>query len=259
MVTNTIRDEVEYSNTDGWSETPISNEKICEELLKQEKEGFLAFSWGCWVTAYARNNLLKNLLSLDDYVIYADTDSLKIAPGYDQSVIERYNQFVEKKIKHVSDVLQIPLDRFAPEDIKGKARMLGLFDSETAPWNEHTYSEYITQGAKKYAYKEINEQGEEEVHITVSGVPKSGAKALHGDLHNFKDNLVFRYEDTGKNSLFYCDGQEPVSLVDEYGNELIVDDSSGCCIVPNTYTLSKSLEYAELLDDSSNRAIYKKL
>lgn len=72
-VTNTIRDEVEYSNEDGWSETPLTNEKIQEELFKQEKEGFLAFSWGCWVTAYARNNLIKNIMKLDNYLVYADT------------------------------------------------------------------------------------------------------------------------------------------------------------------------------------------
>lgn len=48
-VTNTIRDEVEYDNETGWSETPITNEEIMKKLKEDEKEGFLAFSWGCWV------------------------------------------------------------------------------------------------------------------------------------------------------------------------------------------------------------------
>lgn len=48
-VTNTIRDEVEYDNETGWSEIPITNEEIMKKLKEEEKEGFLAFSWGCWV------------------------------------------------------------------------------------------------------------------------------------------------------------------------------------------------------------------
>ena len=92
-----------------------------------------------------------------------------------------------------------------------------------------------------------------EVHITVSGVPKNEAKKLKGDLHNFKDNLVFE----GKSTLFYCEDQVNAKLVDDEGIEYEVSDKSGCCLVPNKYTLSTALEYASLLDDSSNRAIYK--
>lgn len=226
------------------------------------------------VTAYARNNLLKNAMLVDDDLIYCDTDSLKIKHGYDISVIENYNKFVEKKIKHVSEVLQIPFNRFAPKDIKGKERMLGVFD------NDGTYTEFITQGAKKYAYKIAvskskiediekykkdmkkyiyyeDEKEFHEIHITVSGVPKKGVVALKGDLNNFKDDLVFEYKDTEKSTLFYTEGQAPCILKDEYGVECEVKDKSGCCLVPNTYTLGKSLEYAELSEDSSNRAIYR--
>lgn len=246
-VTNTIRDEVTYDNTTGWHEEPITNEEIIKKLKEEEKEGFLSFSWGVWVTAYARNNLLKNAMLVDDYLIYCDTDSLKIKEGYDISVIENYNKFVENKIKHVSEVLKIPLNRYAPKDIKGKTRMLGVFD------NDGHYNKFITQGAKKYAYED--EEGK--LHITVSGVPKKGVVALQGDLSNFKDDLVFNYSDTGKSTLFYCEEQKPCILKDEEGIECEVKDKSGCCLVPNTYTLGKSLEYASLLDDSSKRAVYK--
>ena len=269
-VTNTIRDEVTYDNETGWSETPISNEEIIKKLKDEEKEGFLSFSWGTWVTAYARSNLLKNAMLVDDYLIYCDTDSLKIRHGYNKEVIDNYNKFVENKIKHVSEVLQIPYERFAPKDIKGKERMLGVFDADGE------YTEFITKGAKKYAYKvtipkdtikDIDKYRKDmedyicyedddvfqELHITVSGVPKNEAKRLNGDLHNFKDNLVFE----GKSTLFYCEDQVKATLVDDEGIEYEVSDKSGCCLVPNKYTLSTALEYASLLDDSSNRAIYK--
>jgi hypothetical protein len=246
-VTNNIRDDVIYDNETGWEEVPISNEEIVKKLLEEEKTGFLSFSYGCWITAFARNNLLKNLMKLDEYVIYADTDSLKLKEGYDKQVIVDYNAFVERKIKHVSEELKIPIEKFAPEDIKGKKRMLGVFD------DDGHYDEFITQGAKKYAVKENGE-----VHITVSGVPKSGAAALKGDLNNFKNDLVFEFKDTGKNLLIYTEAQEPVLIKDYQGNESISYDKSGCCILPTTYILGKSQEYEMLLsDESARRAIYK--
>ena len=248
-VTNNIRDEVKYDNETGWSETPISNEEILKKLKEEEKTGFLSFAYGVWITSFARNNLLKNLLKLDEYVLYADTDSLKLRAGYDKQVIDDYNKFVTNKIKYVSNVLKIPFDKYAPEDIKGKQRMLGLFD------DDGHYDKFITQGAKKYA---VEQNGE--IHITVSGVPKSGYKALKGDINNFQNDLVFEFKDTGKNLLIYVDNQEPEEIVDYMNNKCLVSDISGCCILPTTYILGKSQEYEQLLsDNSANRAIYKEL
>ena len=251
-VTNNIRDEVSYDNETGWSETPISNEKIVEKLKEEEKTGFLSFAYGVWITAYARNNLLKNVMKLDPYVIYCDTDAVKVKEGYDKKVIEDYNSFVERKIKHVSEILKIPFEKFAPEDVKGVPRMLGLFD------DDGHYLEFITQGAKKYAVKKLNKEGNEEIHITVSGVPKSGAKSLKGDLNNFRNDLVFEFKDTGKNLLLYTEEQESVTMIDYQGNLYNLSDKSGCCVVPTTYILGKSQEYEHLLsDESARRAIYK--
>ena len=246
-VTNNIRDDVIYDNLTGWSETPISNDEILKKLKEEEKTGFLSFSYGVWITAYARNNLLKNLMKLDEWVLYADTDSLKLRNGYNKQVIDDYNEFVKNKIKFVSDRLKIPFQKFAPKDIKGKERMLGVFD------DDGHYDKFITQGAKKYA---VEEHGE--IHITVSGVPKSGYKSLKGDLNNFRNDLVFEFKDTGKNLLIYTEKQEPVLIKDYTGQEIISDDISGCCILPTTYILGKSQEYEHLLsDESASRAIYK--
>ena len=247
-VTNTIRDNVIYDNNDDWTEEELSNEEIQEKLFSKKNQAFLSFAYGVWVTAYARNNLLRNVIKLDKYVVYCDTDSMKLLPGYDMNVINEYNDFVERKIKFVSQHLNIDFDRFAPIDIKGKRRMLGVFDHD-----EH-YDKFITQGAKKYAF-EING----EIGITVAGVPKEGAKALKR-LKDFRDDFVFKYEDTNKHLLVYCEEQEETLLVDYQGNECIIKDKTGCCLIPTTYVLGKSLEYANLIDDnSSKRAIYKEV
>lgn len=274
-VTNEIRDNVLYDDILGWREEELSNEEIEEKLHEEYKKGFLSFSYGVWVTAYARNNLIRNIIKLDEYVIYCDTDSIKLKQGYNKKVIDDYNKFVERKIKFVSNKLNIPIEKFAPKDIKGQNRMLGVFD-----FDGH-YEKFITQGAKKYAVitkkkidkiKDSNGNFIDEVNvikiednfaycieITVAGVPKKGCKALK-TLEDFKDNLVFTYKDTGKNLLIYLDDQSEKDICDYKGKFQHITDKSGCAIIPTTYVLGKSQEYAELIsDESSKRAIYKEV
>ncbi len=126
-VTNNIKDEVEYDNDFGWSEVPISNEEIEKKLEQEKKDAFLSFSYGVWITAYARNNLLRNIIQLDQNCIYADTDSIKVYGDYDKSVIENYNKSVEKRIEKASKDLDISIEKFAPEDSKGIKHMLRTF------------------------------------------------------------------------------------------------------------------------------------
>lgn len=247
-VTNTIRDNVVYKDDlEEWFEEELTNEEIEDKLQAEKKKAFLSFSYGVWVTAYARDNLLRRLIALDEYVLYADTDSLKLKRGYDKTVFEKYNKSVEERIRFVSKVLNIPFDKFAPEDVYHKKHLLGVFEYEG------NYQEFITQGAKKYAVKQ-----DDKIKITVAGVPKEkGAKALKS-LNDFRDNFVFSFEETGKNLLMYVDNQSPFVLSDYKGKESIVKDKSGCCLIPTTYVLGKALDYANLINDnSSHRAIYK--
>lgn len=274
-VTNTIRDEVVYDNIAGWSEEELTNEEIEEKLYDEYKKGFLSFAYGVWVTAFARNNLIRNIMKLDEYVVYADTDSVKLLSGYDKQIIFDYNNFVTKKIKHVSELLKIDINKYQPKDVKGVEHLLGVFD-----FDGH-YEQFITQGAKKYAVIEkkpvkkiLNENGEyidsvnvlkvdgdiaECLEITVSGVPKCGCHQIN-KLEDFKDDLLFEYKNTGKNMLFYVENQEEQILIDYQGKGLIVNDKSSCSIIPTTYVLGKSLDYANLIsDESSKRAIYKEV
>lgn len=260
-VTNIIKDEVKFEDNT-WQEIEMTNEEIVDKLKSEYKKGFLSFSYGVWVTAYARKNLLENVMKLDDYCVYCDTDSMKLLRGYDKNIILNYNKKVEERIKKVSDLLNIDIEKYAPKDKKGRSHMLGLFELEKEDYQDYSYKEFITQGAKKYAVKErvLNKdtnEYEDKIKITVAGVPKSGAKALK-DLNQFRDGLVFKFKDTNKNLLFYCDNQQPVELEDYLGIKYTVTDKSGCCLVPNTYTLGKALDYCHLLsDDSSKRNYYK--
>lgn len=261
-VTNTIRAKVEYDNVYDWvDEQDLTNEEIIDLLNEEKKKSFLSFAYGVWVTAYARDNLLRNVIQLDEYAVYCDTDSIKLKAGYDKTVIESYNKKVLNKLKNVSELFKIDISNYMPLDKKGVSHPLGVFDSDGK------YEEFITQGAKKYCYrsyepvlcfkKDYNFKCEHKLHITVAGVPKNGVIALKNDINNFRDNLLFEYKDTNKNILFYCDNQIKINMIDYTGVSCNITDKSGCCLLPTTYLLCKSLEFAELVNDTSKRSKYK--
>ena len=260
-VTNNIRDDVKFdSDTLEWEEIELTNNDIISKLEKEKKDAFLSFSYGVWVTAYARYNLLSTLAKVDDYLVYTDTDSLKIKCGYDKNIILDYNKKVEEKIDRVCDLLKIDKNLYRPKDIEGNEHILGVFEHEGD--YEITYEKFKTQGAKKYAVVEkvLNKKTnryDSEISITVSGVPKK-AKCVLKSLEEFEDDFVFKYEDTGKQTSFYNENQIPVTITDYLGNEYQVRDKTGIAMVPTSYTLGRSLEYAHLIsDESSRRAIYK--
>ena len=252
-VTNTIRADVEFAHYEEWIERPLSNAEIGEKLGKEKGKGFLNFAWGVWSTAYARDNLLRRVLDLDQYVVYCDTDSIKLVQGYDKSVFEKYNQSVEDKIRYVCKVRGIDFNRYAPSDIKGIPHLLGVFECETGKGRTVTYDKFITQGAKKYAV-EIDGK----IYVTVSGVPKSGGAKCLKSLDEFRDDLVFDFENTNKLTLFYNDNQESYTITDYLGNSYTVNDKSGICMIPTTYKLGKALDYIELItEQSSERAKFR--
>lgn len=233
-VTNMIRDEVIYDNDTDWAERELENSEIIQKLNEEKKKAFLSFSYGVWVTAYARSNLLKNVIQLDEKVVYCDTDSMKLIRGYDMTVIEKYNNFVIKKLQYISKLLDIPFEKFAPKDSEGKSHILGIFE------NDGKYEEFITQGAKKYAYtkwidkkklkddmnvQEIKDDKVKVLEITVAGVPKTGALGLK-NLSEFKDDFVFDFKYTNKNLLMYCENQEKCTIIDYQENAYTVEDKS---------------------------------
>lgn len=262
-VTNNIRDEVIYNDDTGiWKEIGITNEEIINKLKEEHKKGFLSFSYGVWVTAYVRDIIERTIMKLDEYLIYSDTDSVKLRSGYDRTVIDEYNKLVKKRIEFVSNLLNIDINLYTPKDKNDEEHMLGLFEHEGKKYNKYTYERFVTCGAKKYAYEEniLDEDTntyKNKISITVSGVPKK-AKVSLKKLEDFKDDFVFKYEDTNKHILFYNDEQIPFYLTDYKGEKVEVSDKSGICMVPTSYTLGRSLEYAHLIsDESSRRAIYK--
>lgn len=214
-VTNILNTEIEYHDGE-YTEKKMTEEEMQEALDKYYKShrSFLNYSWGVFVTAYARRELEDglNIAGLD--TIYCDTDSVKYIGNHDRE-FEEYNRRLneeceEKGIKNYAEV-------------NGKRFYMGIFDKEKG------YDEFITLGAKKYAFLQNGKLG-----ITVSGLSKKkGAEELEkkGGLRRFQRNEVFY--NSGRTIAQY----NAAKVHDITVNGCTFSTASNLAIVDTTYTL----------------------
>lgn len=204
----------------GYNEDVTKTEE--ELLLKSRKKAFIAYQFGCWTTAHARAALEAGIDLCGDGLIYVDTDSCKYIGEADFS---QYNEQMKQRS------LQSGL---YATDRKGVVHYGGVFEQEA------DMSAFITHGAKKYAYTDM----EGKLHLTVSGVGKrKGAADLeaHGGLKAFEKGYVFKA--CGKTASVYTDSDFGWFPVD--GREIYI--SRNVVIEDQDYTLSRTENYDEVL------------
>lgn len=151
----------------------------------QKKSSILPYCWGVWCTAYA----FRSLFELGECIIpeekdgtggiwlYSDTDSC-YGVGWDLEKLTAFNESRKQRLIAAG---------YGPAVVDGKEYWLGVAELDK------TCTEFITVGAKRYAYRD-----DEGLHITVAGVPKSGAECLQDDIHKFMPGFIFPGEKTGK-------------------------------------------------------------
>ena len=183
-VTAVIQRDVKFDGLD-WFLKSLTEEDINKRLEKlkhwspEEKRYFLSYSWGCWVTAYARRNLWKCILSCDDDILYCDTDSIFVIDKHDFSW---YNNEINNKLKLSCDTLGIDFEKTRPCTPKGKPKPLGVFDKED------NCIEFRTLGAKRYVERR---ESDGKLHLTVSGINKKAVELLNDNIDNFVDGFNF--------------------------------------------------------------------
>lgn len=214
-VTNILNTEIEYHDGE-YTEKKMTEEEMQEALDKYYKNhrSFLNYSWGVFVTAYARRELEDglNIAGLD--TIYCDTDSVKFIGNHDRE-FEEYNERLNKECEEKG------IRNYT--EVNGKRFYMGIFDKEKG------YDEFITLGAKKYAFLQNGRLG-----ITVSGLSKKkGAEELEkkGGLRRFQ-----------RNEVFYNSGRTIAQYNAAKVHDITVDGctfstASNLAIVDTTYTL----------------------
>ena len=167
-----------------------------EEYVNNRNK-FLPYQWGVYVTEYAMANLFT-LGSMCDQWIYSDTDSV-YGIGWDEDKVNEYNKMCLEKLRS---------NGYDSIIVNGKEYTLGVAELDK------TCMEYRVLGAKRYCYRDIEDQ---ELHITVAGVPKKGVESLNDDINNFTKGAVFSGEISGKLQHTYIMSGE--IYTDDQGNE----------------------------------------
>lgn len=184
MVTAILQADVELKG-DEWIVKELTKEDVEEYLKKisdwhdREQKYFLSYSWGCWVTAYARRALWRLITSIDYDVIYCDTDSIFYLGDHD---FTWYNNEITEKLRKSCEVNGLDFERTRPKDKKGIEHPLGIFDKEP------DCTEFVTLGAKRYVERRENDGN---LHLTVSGINKDAVALLHDNIYNFRENFDF--------------------------------------------------------------------
>lgn len=242
-VTALFTDPLEFRNGEWLGSKELGKwkeEQITEKLqeLKKHKGQNNLYSTGVWCSAYARRHLFKVMLKIGDNVVYCDTDSIKFIGKDNYKYFAEDNKEVQQKIIQVCLHYDLDPNKFVATTPKGKVCKLGYFDEE------QPYTQFITLGAKKYAYIQPNKKGVEELHITVSGINKKyGVKALKS-LEDFKVGKFFDYDFTGKQEVYYLDDMDPVTFEDGWTET----SKHGVCLKPTTYLLGITEDYADIID-----------
>lgn len=253
-VTSPLRNTITYKN-DLWDTDVLSENEKHEMLLKYNlsENRFLFYLWGVYVTAYARRNLWTGILSIKNDYIYSDTDSIKfINADRHKEYFAAYNAAIENKLKTACLYHKINYSLCAPQTIKGKTKVLGVWDFEGV------YNKFKTLGAKRYLVNEndaLNVDGKKyDYSLTVSGINKK--KAIPYLLEKYGENGIFDAFDnylylpplySGKNILTYIDYQTDGLLTDYLGNTKEFHELSSVNLSPSEYTLNLSVLFLQYL------------
>ena len=185
--------------------------KEYEKYLKRPKT-VLTYQTGCWCTSLAMRNLFllgecvntyydkKGALAYPPRWLYSDTDSC-YSDDWNEDMLTKYNEGCKQKLI---------ANGYGPVIVEGKEYWLGIAENDSA------YEEFVVQGSKRYAGRGADDH---ELHITVAGVPKTGAKCLEDDLTKFRRGFIFDGVTTGKLAHYYIFSDKGI-YKDEFGNEI---------------------------------------
>jgi hypothetical protein len=248
-VTDIVREEIDYINNMWPGELTRKNEppKITDaetviSKYNKNRNRFLFYPWGVWVTAYARKNLFTGILEFGNDYIYSDTDSIKVVNAdKHKEYIEKYNNVIHYKVCEMLTRYKIPISYATPQTIKGIKKPVGVWE------NEGTYKRFKTLGAKRYMV-----ETDEGINITVSGLNKSVCvpyilSQTDTPFDYFRNGMDIPGEFTGKKTHTYIDEIQTGVITDYLGNDGEYYEKSSVHLSNSPYCMSMVREFIEYL------------
>lgn len=249
-VTDLINDSYEYISNE-WN-TRKSDLQTAIQEYNEDKNRFLFYPWGVWVTAYARRNLFSGIYECKDDYIYSDTDSIKIMNSQNhKQYIDKYNAIILKKLYIMCDYYNLDRKLISPMTVDGVAKPLGVWDFDG------NYKRFKTLGAKRYMVEYDNGN----ISMTVSGVNKKNAvpylidkyTTVENIFNAFTDNLVIPRDFSGKKTLTYIDDENKGIVKDYLGNYSEYCELSSIHMENAEYSLSMADNYLDFLKRINKR------
>jgi hypothetical protein len=239
--------DVIFDDKEGFEFTDTPEPELLE---KSNRTAFQSYTWGVWITANARYRLEKGIRIAGSGFVYCDTDSVK----YIGDKSKEFDEYNRKQMKIAEEN-----GAFA-DDRKGQRHYMGVFERESPP---DGYEEFVTLGAKKYAYRENGK-----LHITVAGVSKTkGAEELESlsmyekyykfidndlvefgsGINAFRPGFIF-YSGGGTESIYNDHPEEDgiTEYVTPEGEKIPI--TSNVVIRDSTYELGLTAEYRRLIE-----------
>lgn len=218
MAQNPAKETILFENNEFVrQETPLH-----ELLAESNKHAFLAYQWGCWVTAWARYRLEEGIKLAGDNFVYCDTDCVKYVGDID---------WTEYNAQRIADSTR---NGAYADDPSGERHYMGVYEQEK------TDELFKTLGAKKYCFVQGGK-----TYITVAGVNKrKGGEELDrfGGINAFNEGFIFR-EAGGTESVY---NDLPYGYYQKDGHELYIGQN--LVIRDSTYSLGITEEYRRILE-----------
>lgn len=227
MFTNPVHESWELTDSMEWKKVVPDIEEALSKYFNS-RNSFLPPQWGCYVTAYAREQLQEIINITGRDTAYNDTDSCKCLGDYKKEVTA-LNAKYQRQAELVGAYATRP---------DGTVDYMGVFDQEKS------YDRFRSWGAKKYAYEIDND-----LHITVAGLHKEkGAEYLkkHDGLESFAPPFLFPRGDSGRTVSYWNDESAP-HYISVDGCRMLTGSNVG--IVETTYQLGVTEEF---IDNLSN-------
>ena len=214
----------------------------------ESRKRFLSYPWGVWITSYARHDLFDVIVKLGDDYIYSDTDSIYyLNKEKNEHIFNESNAFVIRALERACKHHKLDFEAVAPKDQKGRVRTLGIWE------DDGSYTRFKTLGAKRYMVEYINDEGDREINITVSGVNKSHAVPYllekYGEdiFEVFDEGLIIPAGKTGKSTHTYIDDIRMGTVVDYLGESYDYVEESGIHLEETSYEMTIADELNEMI------------
>lgn len=234
----------EYPKDENGNEIRQKDDNAIQDDLDKLKP-FVNYSWGVWVTAYGRFDIVNVLADVGRDYVYSDTDSAKIIHAERHlHIFEKFNNECDERIRAVCYALDIDRALFYPKDKKGIVHPLGHFE------NEGTYFYFKSLGSKKYCYEIDNK-----FNCIVAGLRKR--YLLDGQeietLNNFNDFESYNKIPHGRTVHFHITEMPEIELTDYLGNKFVNSQKQGLAMLSTFFSFNTDKMYNALVLDVRNK------